>query len=136
MINLEKKTARNSIQGVGDIEISIMQVGNPKWLSEIEMFVTGNPASFIMIAMQKPELKNPLFLQRAIQAFVTHIQSGGEEQQSNQIRNHFRNWLYKQNGSLNSIIYGQPTSSSESTADFRSSVNEEFNRRRAARKKE
>lgn len=136
MVNLEKKTVRNSIQGIGDIEVSVIQLGNPKWLKEIELFVSTNPASFIIIAMQKPELKNPLFLQRVIQAFVTHIQSGGEEQHSNQIRNHFRNWLYKQNGSLNSIIYGQPTTSTESTTEFRSSVNEEFNRRRAARKKE
>lgn len=136
MLTIEKKIAGTFIYGVGNIEVNILQLGNAKWLHEIELFVTQSNNAFSVIVMQRPELKNPLFLQRAIQAFVTHIQAGGDEQKSNQIRNHFRNWLYKQNGSLNSIIYGQSTSSSESTTEFRGSVNQEFNRRRTARKKE
>lgn len=129
MINLEKKTIKTSIQGIGSIEISLIKTGNERWLKQIELFVTESADSFTVIAMKNPELANPLFLQRAIQAFVTHIQSGGEEQQSNQIRNHFRNWINKQNGSLKSIIYGEQSTASESHEYFRDSVKEAFAQR-------
>lgn len=109
MQTIEKKTTGAFIYGIGNIEVDVMQLGNKQWLGEIEKFIASSGDSFTIIAIQKPELKNPLFLQRAIQAFVNHIQAGGEEQKHNQIRSHFRNWLYKQNGSLKDIINGQKT---------------------------
>lgn len=106
MPTIEKKTAGTFIYGVGSIEVEISQVGEKKWLNEMELFITQGSNSFQLIAMNKPELKNPLFLQRTIQAFINHLQMGGEEQSSGRIRQHFRNWLYKQNGSLINIING------------------------------
>lgn len=111
---IEKKTAGTFIYGVGNIEVEILQLrGKERWNKEIELFVTGGASSFEVIVMQKHELKNPLFFSRALQAFIMHIQAGGEEQQSNQIRSHFRNWLYKQNGSLKDIINGTKTGDTE-----------------------
>ena len=126
---IEKKTIKTSIQGIGNMEFQIIQIGNPKWLTEIEIFLTQNEGSFTVIAIQKPELKNSLYMQRAIQAFVDHIQAGGDEQQSNQIRNHFRNWINKKNGSLKSIIYGESTTSNEPKQSLRESFTEAFNQR-------
>lgn len=113
MQNIEKKTAKTFIYGIGNIEVEILQIGGKDWLKEIALFVEQGADSFTVIAIQKPELKNPLFLSRAIQAFITHLQCGGEHQKSGQIRNHFRNWLYKQNGSLKDIINGKQTCNPE-----------------------
>lgn len=130
MINIEKKTVKTSVSGIGDMELSVLQIGNSKWLTHIEVFITQNQRLFTVIAMNKPELQNPLFLQRAIQAFINHIQSGGEEQTSNLISNHFRNWINKQNGSLKSIIYGEQQQNTDGTeTSLRDNVKAEFNRR-------
>ena len=130
MISVEKKTVKTSVTGIGDMELSVLQIGNRKWLTHIEIFITQNQRLFTVIAMNKPELQNPLFLQRAIQAFIKHIQSGGEEQTSNLISNHFRNWINKQNGSLKQIIYGEQQQNADGTeASLRDSVKAEFNRR-------
>jgi hypothetical protein len=129
MINVEKKTVKTSVTGIGDMELSVLQIGNRKWLTHIEIFITQNQRLFTVIAMNKPELQNPLFLQRAIQAFIKHIQSGGEEQTSSLIANHFRNWINKQNGTLKTIIYGEQTSTDGTETTLRDSVKAEFNRR-------
>ena len=130
MINVEKKTVKTSVSGIGDMELSVLQIGNRKWLTHIEIFITQNQRLFTVIAMNKPELQNPLFLQRAIQAFIKHIQSGGEEQTSTLIANHFRNWINKQNGSLKQIIYGEQQQNADGTeTSLRDSVKAEFNRR-------
>ncbi len=129
MINVEKKTVKTSVSGIGDMELSVLQIGNRKWLTHIEIFITQNQRLFTVIAMNKPELQNPLFLQRAIQAFIKHIQMGGEEQTSNLIANHFRNWINKQNGSLKSIIYGEQQNADGTESSLRDSVKAEFNRR-------
>lgn len=130
MQTIEKKTAGTFIYGIGNIEVDILQVGDKNWLKEIELFVTQGAESFTVIAMQKPELKNPLFLSRAISAFIIHLQCGGEQQKSGQIRNHFRNWLYKQNGSLKDIINGTKTGDTETDRQSgRDSLKEAFNRR-------
>jgi hypothetical protein len=116
MQTIEKKTAGTFIYGVGNIEVKITQIGKPEWLKEIELFVTGGGESFAVIAMNKPELKNPEHIQRAIQAFINHIQEGQIEQKSNLIRNHFRNWLNSMNGSLKYIINGQQSNNGGNTA--------------------
>lgn len=130
MIDIEKKTVKTSVTGIGDMELSVLQIGNKKWLTHIEIFITQNQRLFTVTAMNKPELQNPLFLQRAIQAFIKHIQSGGEEQTSNLIANHFRNWINKQNGSLKNIINGEQTGNAEEDRNAgRESLKEAFNRR-------
>jgi hypothetical protein len=130
MQSIEKKTAGTFIYGIGNIEVDIVQIGKPVWLKEIETFVTSSQDSFTIIAIQKPELKNPLFLQRAIQAFVNHIQAGGEEQKANMIRTHFRNWINKQNGSLKDITNGTKTGNTEADRQSgRDSLKEAFAKR-------
>ncbi len=119
MQNLEKKTTGTFIYGIGNIEIDIIQRGKESWLKEIEEFVTQSADCFTIIVMQKPELKQAIHLQRALQAFVLHIQSGGEEQKSSMIRKHFRNWINQQNGSLIKIISDdgyKPTNGSNTAA--------------------
>lgn len=135
MLPIEKKTAGTFIYGIGSVEVEILQIGKPEFLKEIELFVTQGADSFTVIAMQKPELQNPLFYSRAIQAFITHLQSGGEQQKSGQIRNHFRNWLYKQNGSLKDIINGTKTFDTETDRTTgRDSLKEALSRRINGRK--
>ncbi len=129
MLNLEKKVIKTSVQGIGNMEFSITQIGQKRWLTDIETFITQNQRGFTMIAMQKPELQNPLFMQRAIQAFVNHIQTGGEEQTANLIKNHFRNWINKQNGSLKTIIYAEQQNADGTESTLRDNVKAELVRR-------
>lgn len=103
MQTIEKKTAGTFIYGIGNIEVEILQVGNPKFLKEIELFVLQGAEGFTVTVMKKPELKNPIYLQRVIQHFVNHILEGGEMQVSGAIRKHFRNWVNSMNGSLSKI---------------------------------
>lgn len=110
--------------------MEIAQLGKDKWLKEIELFVTQSGDGFILIAMKKTELKNPLFMQRAIQAFVNHIQEAQEEQTSSMLRRYFRNWLNSKNGSLKDIINGTKTGDTEEDrATGRNNLKETLTRR-------
>lgn len=111
------KTAGLFIYGIGGIEVEILQVGKPEFLRELELFVTQGADGFTVTAMKKPELKNPIYLQRVIQHFVTHVQEGDEYQTSSLIRKHFRNWVNSMNGSLRKIyLDGQQSTNSGNTA--------------------
>jgi len=130
MINVEKKTVRAFVHGIGNMELLVMQIGNERWLTDIERFITQNDRCFTIIAMKRHELQNPLYMQRAIQAFVNHIQEGGEEQTTSLITNHFRNWINRQNGNLKTIIYGEQQTNADGTeTTIRDSVKAEFARR-------
>ena len=112
----ETKTAGLFIYGIGEIEVEILQVGKPEFLREIELFVTQGADGFTVTVMKKPELKNPIYLQRVIQHFVTHVQEGQEYQTSSLIRKHFRNWVNSMNGSLQKIyLNGQQSTNSGNT---------------------
>ena len=116
MNTIEKKTAGLFIYGIGEIEVEILQVGKPEFLREIELFVTQGADGFTVTVMKKPELKNPIYLQRVIQHFVTHVQEGQEYQTSSLIRKHFRNWVNSMNGSLQKIyLNGQQSTNSGNT---------------------
>lgn len=131
----QKKTLKTKIAGVGEIEISILQVGKDWWLKEIESFVKNSNEKFYAISCVKTELKTPIHFQRALQHFINHIQMGGEEQKCNLIQSHFRNWVNKQNSSLKYIISNDGQSNTnESKQSLRDSVKEEFDRRHAARR--
>lgn len=131
MGEIQSKTIETKISHLGDIKISIFQIGKKKHLEAIEDFITKSQERFHLIMMQKPELKNPLYFQRALQAFVNHIQESGIEQNSNLILAHFKNWVYSQNGNLTNIITrdGRQSTAAESKQDFRNSVQSELNRR-------
>lgn len=101
---LNKKKLITKIGGLGEIEIELLETGEDKWLKEIEDFVLRSEQRFIAIIMFKPELNNVLYFQRALQAFLNHLQMGGEYKPSNDIRKHFKNWIVSQNGSLQKII--------------------------------
>ena len=118
MTQIEKKTAGTFIYGIGNIEVEILQVGDPKFLKEIALFVTQGAEGFTVTLMRKPELKNPIYLQRVVQHFVNHVLEGGEFQMSGAIRKHFRNWVNSQNGSLSKIYLddGQQSNNSGNTA--------------------
>lgn len=114
---IEKKTAGTYIYGIGNVEVEILQIGKPEFLRELELFVTQGADGFTVTAMKKPELKNPIYLQRVIQHFVTHVQEGDEYQTSSLIRKHFRNWVNSMNGSLQKIyLDGQQSTNSGNTA--------------------
>lgn len=127
--NTEKKTLKTTIQGIGEVEIDILQLGNSFFLKEIEKFISNSSEKFYAITYFKPELKLPIHFQRALQAFVIHIQQGGEEQTAPLMRSHFRNWINKQNGSLKFIINGNQPNSNETNASLRDNVQAEFSRR-------
>ncbi len=111
------KTAGIFIYGIGNIDVDIIQVGKPEFLRELELFVTQGADGFTVTAMKKPELKNPIYLQRVIQHFITHVQEGDEYQTSSLIRKHFRNWVNSMNGSLQKIyLDGQQSTNSGNTA--------------------
>ncbi len=100
----QKKTLQFSIMGIGDMSIDVLQVGNEMWLREIEKFITQSESSFVSLAMSRNELKGERNFEMALQLFVTHIQTGGEQQNATQIRKHYRNWIVSHNGSLKKII--------------------------------
>lgn len=127
--NTEKKTLKTTIQGIGEVEIDILQLGNSFFLKEIEKFISNSSEKFYAITYFKPELKLPIHFQRALQAFVIHIQQGGEEQTAPLMRSHFRNWINKQNGSLKFIINGNQPNSNESKQNLRENIQTEFSRR-------
>jgi hypothetical protein len=95
---MENKNVKFTVDGIGEIEISIIQTGETWWCKEIENFATHSQQRFSVMAMTKPELKYKETFQSLLQKFITFIQRGGEPQSSNLICNHFNNWLNKQNG--------------------------------------
>ncbi len=115
MQTIEKKTAGTFIYGVGNVEVEILQIGKDSWLKAIEAFVKQGADSFTVIVMNKPELRNPEYLQKVIQHFINLIQEGGEEQTTVLIRKHFRNWLNSQNGSLKKIYLADGQQSTDSS---------------------
>lgn len=104
MDEIVTKTIKTNINGVGDIEINVLQIGNPWHLNEIEDFITRTGERFRIIMMSKKEISSALYLQIAIQEFINHIQSIGKEQASNEIRSHFKNWIFSLNGTLKTIL--------------------------------
>lgn len=128
--NTEKKTLKTTIQGIGEVEIDILQLGDSRFLKEIEKFISNSSEKFYAITYFKPELKLPIHFQRALQAFVIHIQQGGEEQTAPLMRSHFRNWINKQNGSLKYIIseHGKPNTE-QTSVSLRNDIQAEFSRR-------
>lgn len=104
MISLEKKTFSVKITGVGEVEVYMVMSGIDWWLSEIEKFITQSEDRFVHLAMQKPLMQKPTNFQKILQAFINHHQSSADEQTANRIRNHFKNWIEKQNGSLEKLV--------------------------------
>lgn len=95
---MEKKIIKTNVDGIGEVEVSILQTGEIWWCNEIEDFTKNSGVRFSAIAMTKPELQYKHNFQELLQKFITFIQSGGQPQSSNLICNHFNNWLNKQNG--------------------------------------
>lgn len=130
----EFKTIKAKLTGIGEIEVSILQMGAGWYLIELEKFVTQSDESFFAISRANFDLMLPIHMQRAIQAFIIHLQSGGEKQTCPLIRTHFRNWVKRQNGTLKNIINGQQQSNStENQSNVRESVQTEFDRRYGGR---
>lgn len=131
---LSKKKLITKIGGLGEITIEVIETDEKKWLLEIEDFILRSEQRFIAIIMFKNELNNALYFQRALQAFIDHIQMGGEYKPSNEIRKHFKNWIVSQNGSLTKIIQGNGQSNSkESKQEFRGKVADIFDSRYGGR---
>lgn len=132
-MEIEIKTLNKKLTGIGDVEISILQLGDNWHLREIEDFVLKSDENFYAISRTlRRELCLPINMQRAIQTFVDHIQSGGEKQTSTFLRSHFRNWLNRQTDkSFKQIISenGKQSNQTESGPSLRENVQSEFNRR-------
>ena len=95
---MEKKIIKTTIDGIGEIEVSILQTGEDWWCNEIESFATTSQMRFSAIACTKPQLQSRVNFQELLQKFINFIQTGGQPQTSHLICNHFNNWLNKQNG--------------------------------------
>lgn len=121
MTTIPSKIVKTTIDGLGDIEISVLQIGKEWHLQQLEEFITKTGERFRIIMMQKPEINSALYLQYAIQEFVKHIQSIGKEQAANEIRSHFKNWVFSLNGNLKTVIENGRTSAnnSDTTGDVK-----------------
>lgn len=93
MISMEKKKIFTSITGVGKINVEMLLCGKDWWLNEIEEFITKSDEKFYAISRIHQELNSAEKFETILQNFINHIQTGGEEQKANLIRNHFRNWV-------------------------------------------
>lgn len=104
IINKGLEKISTEIQGLGLMEIFILNNCEQWQLNSVSDFITKSTIEFQAMAMNKPEMKNVKNFELLLQAFINRIQEGGEYQETAALKRYFKNWINDKNGSLDDFI--------------------------------